>query len=168
MDTLNTIALGIGATAFTDLWGAAARRAFNVPPPNYCVVGRWLRYMPSGAFRHRSIAAAAAMPAECAAGWAAHYVTGTVFATVLVILAPAGWLREPTLLPAMLVGIATVAFPFFVMQPAFGFGMAASKTPNPMQARRRSLMTHAVFGLGLYVAALGLAPVFAALRGAGS
>jgi hypothetical protein len=43
--------------------------------------------------------------------------------------------------------------PFFVMQPAFGAGVAASKTPRPAQARLRSLMTHGVFGVGLYAGA---------------
>jgi hypothetical protein len=46
-----------------------------------------------------------------------------------------------------------VLFPFFVMQPALGAGIAASKTPSPAQARLRSVATHAVFGIGLYLAA---------------
>jgi hypothetical protein len=64
------------------------------------------------------------------------------------------WLREPRLLPALIFGIATVAVPFLVMHPAFGLGIAASKAPNPRQARIRSVMAHAVFGVGLYVCAL--------------
>jgi hypothetical protein len=40
------------------------------------------------------------------------------------------------------------------MQPMFGFGFAASKTPNPNQARSRSLMNHTAFGAGLYFFAL--------------
>ena len=37
------------------------------------------------------------------------------------------------------------------MQPSFGLGIAASKTPHPNKARLKSLMTHTVFGVGLYV-----------------
>ncbi len=33
-------------------------------------------------------------------------------------------------------------------------GPAASRTPNPMQARVKSLATHTVFGAGLYLSAL--------------
>ena len=44
--------------------------------------------------------------------------------------------------------------PLFIMHPSFGLGLAASKAPNPMQARLRSLMNHVVFGVGLYVSAL--------------
>jgi hypothetical protein len=44
--------------------------------------------------------------------------------------------------------------PFFIMQPAFGLGFAASKTSNPTQARLRSLMNHTAFGIGLYLFAM--------------
>jgi hypothetical protein len=42
------------------------------------------------------------------------------------------------------------------MHPSFGLGLAASKAPNPTQARLRSLMNHAAFGAGLYVSALAM------------
>jgi hypothetical protein len=42
------------------------------------------------------------------------------------------------------------------MHPSFGMGVAASKTANPAQARLRSVMNHAIFGLGLYVSAVAL------------
>jgi hypothetical protein len=56
-------------------------------------------------------------------------------------------------------GAATTLVPYLVMQPSFGLGFAASKTPNPNQARLKSLMTHTVFGVGLYLWALLLSPV---------
>ena len=59
------------------------------------------------------------------------------------------WLSAPRLLPALIFGVATVVFPFFVMQPASGAGWAASRTPHPWRARLHSLVLHAVFGLGL-------------------
>lgn len=51
----------------------------------------------------------------------------------------------------MITGLGSTAAPFFLMQPAFGLGVAASKTPNPTVARFRSLRAHAVYGLGLYL-----------------
>jgi hypothetical protein len=150
------IAVGLGATVVMDLWAVFLKRIFKIPSLNYCLVGRWLRYMPEGVFRHNSIAAASSRPAECTLGWIAHYAIGAVFALVLVLLASPEWLQHPTILPALVFGIATVAIPFFIMQPSLGLGVAASRTPNPAGARLKSLMTHAVFGLGLYVSALGL------------
>jgi len=87
---------------------------------------------------------------------------GAIFALALVLLASPQWLQEPTVLPAMILGLATVAIPFFVIQPSFGLGIAASKTLNPAQARLRSLINHSVFGLGLYISALALSLVFKA------
>jgi hypothetical protein len=49
--------------------------------------------------------------------------------------------------------------PWLVMQPSFGLGIAASKAPKPTQARLKSLMTHTVFGLGLYLWAVLLGPL---------
>ena len=97
--------------------------------------------MPEGTVWHASIAAAPSKRFECAIGRTAHYTIGVVLALVFVILEPADWLARPTVLPALLYGIGTVVFPFFIMQPAFGLGIAASRTPKPAQARLKSLAT---------------------------
>ena len=148
------VAVGLGATLVMDLWTVFLKRVFDVPLPNYCFVGRWLRHMTDGVFKHSSIAAAAEKPAECAIGWIAHYAIGALFALALVALTTPQWLQSPTLMPALIFGIVTVGMPLFIMHPSFGLGLAASKAPNPMQARLRSLMNHVVFGVGLYVSAL--------------
>jgi Protein of unknown function (DUF2938) len=153
---LGGIAVGIGATLFMDLWNLFLKRTFGIPSLNYCLLGRWLCHMPGGTFRHVSIAAAPRKPFECAFGWIAHYTIGVVFALALVVLTSGAWLARPTLLPALLYGLGTVVFPFFILQPAFGLGLAAAKTPSPMHARLKSLMTHTVFGVGLYLCALGV------------
>ena len=159
---LSAVVVGLGATLFMDVWALFMKRALSIPLANYCLVGRWLRYMPEGTFMHASIAAAPQKAAECTVGWIAHYVIGTVYALVLVALVSDGWLARPTLWPAMLFGIASVLVPYLVMQPSFGLGIAASRAPNPAQARLRSLMAHTVFGVGLYVAAVGVSYVLRA------
>jgi hypothetical protein len=151
---LGAIAIGIGATLVMDLWNLFLKRTFSIPSLNYCLLGRWLRHMPAGTFRHPSIVAAQQKSFECAVGWISHYTIGVAFALGFAVLASADWLTRPTLLPALLYGIATVVFPFFIMQPSLGLGIAASRTPAPATARLKSLVTHTVFGLGLYVCAL--------------
>ena len=148
---ISAILIGIGATLTTDLWALFLKRAFKITSPNYCLVGRWLRYMPEGTFKHSNIASAPKKSAECIAGWIAHYMIGITFAIAFVALVGNDWLQHPTLIPSIVYGIATVFAPFFMMQPSFGFGFAASKTSNPTQARLRSLMNHSVFGAGLYL-----------------
>ena len=108
---------------------------------------------------HANISAAPQKRAECVVGWVAHYLVGIVYAVALVAIASDSWLARPTFLPAILFGIGSVFVPFLIMQPSFGLGIAASKAPLPMQARLRSLMAHAVFGVGLYVSAVALSYV---------
>ena len=151
LSLINTILIGLGATLTTDLWALFLKCIFRITAPNYCLVGRWLRYMPEGIFRHSNIASVPQKRAECTVGWIAHYMIGITFAIVFVALADNNWLQHPTLIPAILFGVVTVLMPFFIMQPAFGLGFAASKTSNPTQARLRSLMNHAAFGIGLYL-----------------
>jgi DUF2938 family protein len=143
---------GAGATATVDLWALVRRRACGVPLPNYALVGRWIAHVARGRLRHDSIAAAPTVRFERAIGWCTHYLIGVAFAFLLPAFWGAEWIQHPALPPALIVGIATVAAPFFVMQPAMGAGIAASRTHRPNAARLQSLITHAMFGLGLYFA----------------
>lgn len=148
--------LGIGATAFMDLWLLALSR-LGVPVSSFALIGRWVAHMPRGRFVHDGIAKAVPVRAELALGWATHYVVGIAYAAMFIGLVGVDWLQRPTLLPALAFGVATLAAPWLVMQPAMGAGLAASRTPAPWANRLRSVANHAVFGLGLHLAALVLA-----------
>ena len=103
---------------------------------------------------HDSIALSAPKSHECTVGWIAHYSIGITFAGLFIGVMPDEWLSRPTLAPALVFGVITVVFPWFTMQPAFGMGVAASRTGNPVAVRLRNLATHAIFGAGLHVSAL--------------
>jgi hypothetical protein len=149
---IDAILIGAGATGFLDLWSAARTRLFGAAKPDYSLVGRWLAHLTRGRFFHDAIARSAPVKGERLIGWAAHYLIGIAFAAALLISWGPEWAREPTLIPALIVGIGSVAAPFLLMQPGMGSGIAASRTPDPAAARLRSLTTHAIFGLGLYAA----------------
>ena len=151
LSLMSAIIIGLGATLTTDLWALFLKHFFRITAPNYCLVGRWFRTMPEGTFTHSNIASAPPKSAECMVGWIAHYMIGITFAIAFLALAGNDWLQYPTLIPAITFGVVTVLMPFFIMQPAFGLGLAASKTSNPNQARFRSLINHTVFGAGLYL-----------------
>jgi len=155
---LFTILVGLGATATMDGWSMIRRRWFGTPLPNYSLVGRWLAHMPSGRFRHDPIQHAKPMRGERRLGWVAHYLTGIAFAVLLPAIWGAGWLQNPSLAPALIVGFGTVLAPFLLMQPGMGAGIAARRTARPAAARWQSLASHAVFGLGLYATACLLQP----------
>ena len=156
---LSAIAIGVGASIVMDLWNLFLKHTLGIPSLNYCLLGRWLGHMLEGTFRHASITDVPQKPFECTVGWIAHYTIGVAFALVFVVLTSGNWLESPTLLPALIYGIGTVVFPLFILQPSFGLGIAASRTTNPTQARLKSLVTHTVFGVGLYVCALGVSNV---------
>lgn len=151
---LTAIPIGMGATALMDVVAVIRKHAFSVPSADYGLVGRWLAYMLHGRFRHDPIAASPPVPSECLIGWSAHYLIGIAFGSLLLLIWGREWACHPTIGPGLIVGIGSVAAPFLLMQPGMGNGIAASRTPQPAVARLRSLITHAIFGVGLYAAGL--------------
>ena len=150
---LGSAMIGIGATMVMDLWGYARQRWLRIPRLDYALLGRWVGHMPRGCFRHRSIASATPIRGERLIGWGAHYLIGILFAALLLAVYGTEWLEHPSIGPALLVGATTVVAPLFVMQPAMGMGIAASRAPDPAKARMHSLLTHTIYGFGLYLAA---------------
>lgn len=153
---LRTTLIGIGATVVMDVWALLLRQV-GIPSLNFAFLGRWIGHLPQGRWRHDNIAAAAPVRGERLIGWGAHYSIGVTFAALLLSLFGLKWARSPSLLPALGIGIATVAAPLLVLQPAMGAGIASSKTPTPVFNSLKSLVTHTVYGAGLYLAALATA-----------
>lgn len=149
---LPAILIGLGATLTIDVWALLLRRVFAVRSLDYRLLGRWVLHMPR-TFVHANIASAESKPHERAVGWTAHYSIGAAFGVTFVAIVGDAWLGRPTLLPALVFGVVTVLVPWFTLQPAFGLGVASAKAPNPTRARLKSLMTHTVFGLGLWAVA---------------
>lgn len=148
------IVIGAGATALTDVWAIVRKRLLGIAAPDYGMVGRWFAHMAHGRFFHESIASAAAVRGERSIGWTAHYMIGIAYASILLAVWGGDWIRHPTLVPPLIVGIGSVVAPFLLMQPAMGAGIAASRSAQPNVARVHSLVMHAVFGVGLYAAGL--------------
>jgi hypothetical protein len=144
---------GIGATALIDAWSWLRGRLLGVPATNFAMVGRWIGHMPRGQFVQRPVSAAPPVRGEGLIGWGAHYLIGIAFAGALWLWAGDAWFRHPVLLPALLVGVVTVLAPWLILQPGMGMGVFARRAPKPWQARIHSLITHALFGLGLYLSA---------------
>jgi hypothetical protein len=123
-----SILIGAGATLTMDLW-AAVLRGFGVPSLDFALLGRWIGHVPKGRFIHPSIARSSAVRGELLIGWSAHYSIGM-----------------------------TVVAPLLVLQPALGAGIASSRTGRPVFNSVKSLVTHTVFGFGLFLAVASLVP----------
>jgi hypothetical protein len=153
---LRAVLIGAGATMVMDLW-AIMLRQFGVPSLNLAFLGRWIGHLIHGRWRHLSIASATPVRGESWIGWCAHYSIGITFAALLLWTRGLGWGRSPSLFPALSMGIVTVVAPLLILQPGMGAGIASRKTPTPVFNSIKSLMTHTVFGFGMYLAALASA-----------
>lgn len=153
---LRAASIGIGATLVMDAWAFLLRR-FGVPSLNFALLGRWIGHLPEGRVIHESIAKARPVRCERLIGWCAHYSIGIAFAALLLSIFGLAWARAPSWLPALAIGVVTVVAPLFVLQPALGAGIASSRTPRPLFNSAKSLVTHTVFGVGLYLGALATA-----------
>ncbi|HEV7257106.1 MAG TPA: DUF2938 domain-containing protein [Bosea sp. (in: a-proteobacteria)] len=146
--------IGVGATALLDLWAQFLKHAFGLPAPNWAMVGRWFAHLPRGRFIHEDIAKAEPVANELAIGWIAHYLVGILFAGIVLAIWGIGWAYNPTFLPALIVGLATVGCGWFILQPGMGAGIAASKRSNANTLRLMNIIGHTVFAIGLYAIAL--------------
>ena len=153
---VSALLIGAGATAVMDMWAIVRKRLQGVPLPDYALIGRWLAYMPRGRFHHDPIAASPPITGERIIGWVAHYAIGIAFAGILLAIWGIEWADRPTIAPALIVGLGSVAAPFLLMQPGMGAGIASRRTPHPTIARLRSLITHFVFGVGLYASGVAI------------
>lgn len=159
-DALRIALIGLGATAIMDLWLALLKR-LGVTTQSFALIGRWVGHLLRGRVAHVAISKAEPIAGELAWGWLTHYAVGTTFAALLAVIAGPAWMASPTPVPALVVGVLTVAAPWLVMQPAMGAGFFASKTPTPLKNCMRSLANHSVFGLGLYLTAALIALITA-------
>ncbi|MDE1173101.1 MAG: DUF2938 domain-containing protein [Parvibaculaceae bacterium] len=149
------VLMGIGATALLDIWAKLLKTLFGLPSANWAMVGRWFACFPRLKFVHtQGIMNSAPVAGELAIGWIMHYVVGILFAAGLLAIWGLDWAHHPTFLPALIVGLVTVGFGWFVLQPGMGVGVACSGAPNPMQARLLNIIGHVVFAVGLYGTAL--------------
>jgi hypothetical protein len=147
--------VGALATALIDVAAWGRERWLGVRGPNWGFVGRWVL----GLFQGRPVLSnedksRPSKPFETALGWVFHYAVGIALACGLWLGVGSGWLREPTLGLTLGYGVLTVVLPFGLLQPAMGLGFAASKTAAPWRARINSMITHSLFGFGLFLGSM--------------
>lgn len=159
--TMRVMLLGVGATMMMDVWAWLLRR-LGVPSLDLALLGRWVGHLAEGRWRHESIARAAPVRGERWLGWTAHYAIGIVLAAIAIARFGVAWVHAPSLSAALAFGLVTVVAPWFVLQPALGLGIASSRTQRPLFNALKSVVTHLVFGSGLYLAARVTASVLPA------
>jgi hypothetical protein len=150
--------LGTLATVVLDLWVLLLKQ-LKVPTLDMALLGRWIGHLLQGRLTRGPIASAAPVRGERGLGWGAHYAIGVVFAALFAVITGAAWFHQPTIFPAVLFGVATVTAPLLILQPALGAGIASSRTRTPVRNVLKSVINHAVFGGGLFFAAVLVQPI---------
>ena len=84
LSLISAILIGLGATLTLICGRCFSNMPLRLLRPTICLVGRWLRYMPEGIFKHSNIGSAPQKSAECTVGWIAHYMIGITFAIAFV------------------------------------------------------------------------------------
>lgn len=152
--------IGIGGTLVLDVYAWVLVHYFKVPMTNWAMVGRWIGLMPRGQFLQPQLGHARKVRGESAIGWGFHYAIGAGYGLLLVAIWGTGWILDPTIVEPILLALALLALPFFMMMPGMGMGIAASRTSKPNVARLKSFAGHLVFGCGMYLAAFLNASLF--------
>ncbi|MER8387119.1 DUF2938 domain-containing protein [Mesorhizobium sp. M1380] len=154
--------IGMAATVLIDAWSIVLSKIFKQPLANWAMIGRWAGHTRRFKFFHSSIREAEPVGSEYTFGWVVHYGVGAIFGIAFGYLMGLMWFAVPAIVPAWIFGIVTIGFSWFLLQPGLGVGWAASKTPRPWKTRFLNILSHSIFGVGLWGAALllrSIAPV---------
>lgn len=148
------LVIGLCGTIAMDLWAIFLSRTFDIAGPNWGNVGRWVRHLARGKVFHDDISQLDGFASEVSTGWIFHYAVGIVYGIVFVAIVGAGWVADPTLIPALVFAWLTICAGWFLLHPGLGLGWALSRTDTPNRGRIMGLIAHTVFGFGLWVSAM--------------
>jgi hypothetical protein len=144
------LAIGICSTLSMDLLTACATQLRIIAPLAPNLVGRWFASVARAQPFHADIARSAPASHELLVALPVHYAIGIVLATLYVWGTGAiGWPRSLGI--ALAFGLCTNALPWLLMFPAMGYGFFGTHGPDGTRLFASSLMSHAFFGVGLWI-----------------
>ena len=143
---------GVIATASMDVLSAIAIQLRLIAPLSPNVIGRWFASVARAHPLHEDIARTAPRNHELAMVLPTHYAIG-MFLTALFVLTAnrIGWPVRSVWL-ALAFGLCTNVFPWLLMFPAMGYGFFGSHGPEGTRLFVSSLVSHFLFGLGIWLA----------------
>lgn len=146
------VLVGVFSTLTMDLLSAVAIRLRLVAPLAPNLIGRWFVSVARAQPYHADIARAAAVNHELAIAIPIHYTIGVTLAAVyLWAISELGW-PKGDLLVAVAFGLGTSVLPWLLMFPSMGYGFFGAHGPAGTRLFLSSLLSHAFFGLGIWVA----------------
>ena len=150
---ISSLALGVFSTLLMDLSNFLAKRYHIHPGGSYALIGRWVGGFFRGQFTYSNILQTSHRKNEVLIGLVAHYLIGITLALIYLVTLSSLGLNPGNFLLALGFGLLTNILPWFVMFPAFGFGVLARKGPPGNRLLKTSFLNHLSFGIAL---ALGM------------
>jgi len=147
------VVVGIVATLTMDALTLAAVRLGVSAPLAPALVGRWFASVARSRPFHADIAQAAPLEHELAIVFPVHYAIGITLALVYLLSASALGLSPAQATAALAFGVGTSVLAWLLMFPAMGYGIFGTHGPAGTRLFTSSLLSHAFYGVGLWVGA---------------
>ncbi len=146
---------GILSTVALDIWVTLVEKVIGLPATNWGMVGRWLCGISRGQWVLSNSGPSTPSAAEKTLGWAFHYVVGTSYSVLIVLVWGVEFIHAPTVMPVVMVGvvISTLAG-LMILMPGLGAGFMGRKLPNQGVMFAYVVVAHVVYALALYGVAI--------------
>jgi DUF2938 family protein len=147
------VVVGIVATLTMDALTLAAVRLGVSAPLAPALVGRWFASVARARPFHADIAQAAPLDHELAIVFPVHYAIGITLALLYLLSASVLGLSPRQWAPALAFGLGTSVLAWLLMFPSMGYGAFGVHGPAGTRLFTSSLLSHAFYGIGLWVGA---------------
>ena len=148
---LQGIISGIFATLLFDLFQISLFYAYNINKSKWDLVGRYFIGLMNRKYFRDDIANDIAEKNELFIGYIVHYIIGSLFGILYVLLNMIFYI-EPSIFLSLIIGFITVLGSWCILMPlAFNIGFFATKKEDQKQIMVQNLIAHFIFGVGLYL-----------------
>jgi len=150
---LRNVLLGIIATVTMDVLSVAAIKLRLIAPLPPHLIGRWFASVARGQVLHGDIAQVSPIQHEMAVAVPVHYAIGVTLALTYLLACSTLGLSPRSPVTALVFALCTNLLPWLLMFPAMGYGWFGAHGPPGTRLFLSSLMTHAFYGVGLWLGA---------------
>ena len=151
MIILEGIFTGLIATLIFDIFNQSLYFAYSIDRPKWNLLGRYFLGYKQGYFIRKNLVNDEEIRNELQWGYLIHYSIGIIYGLFYVFLNT--WLFDyPSILLAYIIGFISVLGAWCYLMPfAYDLGFFASKSEDRLKVMIQNLITHFVFGTGLFI-----------------
>jgi hypothetical protein len=151
--TLRSFIVGMLATFTMDGLTVLTIKLGLIAPLPPRLIGRWFASVARGQLVHTDIGQLTPINYELAVEVPLHYAIGITLALTYLLMSSVLGLHPKNPVFALVFALFTCALPWFVMFPAMGYGWFGTHGPIGTRLFLDSLVTHCLYGVGLWLAA---------------